>query len=125
MVHGLVRSPCSYFDITPTGRLTNKFSNDLGLMDNMMSFALTDGIEGPIVSLISISYIFSINLYFLLPGLINIIFVVYFFIYCKDVIVAVKQLDLRLKTPMFKMVVEAISGLVQIRIYGRRYNLLK
>lgn len=83
MIHGIVRSPCSYFDITPTGRLTNKFSNDLGLMDGMMIFALTDAIEGPIVSIISICYIFSINLYFIGPGLINIIFVISFFIYCK------------------------------------------
>ena len=44
MIHGLVRSPCCYFDVTPTGRLNNKFSNDLGLMDNVFAHALTDSI---------------------------------------------------------------------------------
>ena len=44
MIHGLVRSPCWYFDITPSGRLTNRFSNDLGIMDNMVAFVLTESI---------------------------------------------------------------------------------
>ena len=44
MIHGLVRSPSWYFDITPTGRLNNKFSNDMGILDNMLAFVLTDSV---------------------------------------------------------------------------------
>ena len=33
MLIGLIRSPLSYFDITPSGQLTNRFSNDLGALD--------------------------------------------------------------------------------------------
>lgn len=42
MIHGLVRCPSSYFDTTPTGRLVNKFSNDLGILDNTLTFVFTD-----------------------------------------------------------------------------------
>jgi hypothetical protein len=42
MIHGLVRSPSTFFDITPTGRLINKFSNDLGILDNTLIFVFTD-----------------------------------------------------------------------------------
>ena len=42
MMHGLVRCPSNYFDTTPTGRLINKFSNDLGILDNTMAFVFTD-----------------------------------------------------------------------------------
>ena len=104
MIHGLVRSPSYYFDITPTGRLNNKFSNDLGIMDNMLAFILTDAIEGPIVSLILVANVFSINLYFLIPGIIDIIFVIGFYLYFKHAIILAKQLDLKLKTPVFNMV---------------------
>jgi ATP-binding cassette subfamily C (CFTR/MRP) protein 4 len=104
MIHGLVRSPSYYFDITPTGRLNNKFSNDLGILDNMLSFVLTDAVEGPIVSIVLLANVFSINLYFIIPGVINIIFIIFFFIYCKRAIVDMKQLDLRLKSPVFNMV---------------------
>jgi hypothetical protein len=44
MIHGLVRSPSYYFDITPTGRLNNKFSNDLGVLDGMLPFVLVDAL---------------------------------------------------------------------------------
>ena len=124
MIHGLVRSPCSYFDITPSGRLNNKFSNDLGIMDNLLAFFLLDSIEGIITCLILIANVFSINFYFLIPGILNIIFVVGFYLYCKKAIILIKQLDLRLKSPVFNMVGEMISGLTQIRIFNRRHYLL-
>ena len=40
MVMGIVRSPLSYFDVTPSGQITNKFSNDLGILDNEVAPAL-------------------------------------------------------------------------------------
>ena len=124
MIHGLVRSPCSYFDITPSGRLNNKFSNDLGIMDNLLAFFLVYSIEGTITCLILIANVFSINLYFLIPGILNIIVVVGFYLYWKKAIILIKQLDLRLKSPVFNMVGEMISGLTQIRIFNRRHYLL-
>ena len=104
MMHSLVRSPSWYFDITPSGTLTNRFSNDLGIMDNMVAFVLTESIEGPIVSLVMIANVFQINVYFIAPGVIYIVFVVVFYLFCKRVIVNTKQLDLRMKTPVFNMV---------------------
>lgn len=124
MIHGLVRSPSWYFDITPTGRLNNKFSNDLGIMDGTLAGILSDAIEGPIISLILVANVFSINIYFMIPGLIDIVFVVAFFLFCKNGIILAKQLDLRLKTPVFHMVGEMVSGLIQIRIFNRRSYLL-
>ena len=104
MIHRLVRSPSSYFDITPTGRLNNKFSNDLGIMDNLVPFVLLDVLEGPIVCLILLANIIEIDIYFLIPGILNIFFIVAYFIYCKKVILSIKQLDLKLKSPVFSMV---------------------
>lgn len=40
-------------------------------------------------------------------------------------IVNCKQLDLRSKSPVFNMVGEMVTGLVQIRIFNRRFALLK
>ena len=44
MIHGIVRSPSAYFDVTPSGRLNSKFSNDLGIMDYVLSNALIDSV---------------------------------------------------------------------------------
>ncbi len=125
MIHGLVRSPSSYFDITPTGRLNNKFSNDLGIMDSSLQFVLVDAIEGPIVIIVMLANVFSINYYFIIPGSINIAAVIFFFMYSKKAIINIKQLDLKLKSPLFGMVREMLSGLIGIRIYNRRLGLLK
>lgn len=125
MIQGLVRTHSSFFDTTPSGRLTNKFSNDLGILDNMLAFVFTDSIEGPIVSLIMLANVFSINMYFIPLGVLNICFLVAYFLYCKRAIVSAKQLDLQTKSPVFNMVGEMISGLIQIRIYGRRFKLLQ
>jgi ABC-type multidrug transport system fused ATPase/permease subunit len=67
MIQGLIRSPSYYFDITSTGRLNNKFSNDLGILDNILSFVLTDSIEVPIISIILLVNVFSIDIYFIIP----------------------------------------------------------
>ena len=42
MIHTIVRCPGSFFDKTPSGQLINKFSNDLGVIDNIMIFGLID-----------------------------------------------------------------------------------
>lgn len=103
MMHGLVRCPSSYFDTTPSGRLINKFSNDLGILDSILAYTFIDTIEGPIISIIMLINIFQINLFFIPPGLLNILVIVVFFIYCRSTIVESKQLDLRSKTPVFNM----------------------
>ena len=94
-------------------------------MDGALAFVMTDAIEGPIVSIILFANIFSINLYFLIPGILNICFIVFFFMYCKKPIIEVKKLDLNLKSPVFHMVGEVIAGLTQIKILNRRFLLLK
>lgn len=48
MVEKLSRAPVSYFDKTPVGRIVNRFSNDMGIMDLTMFYFLIDSIDGPI-----------------------------------------------------------------------------
>ena len=125
MIHHLVRSPSSYFDVTSTGRLNSILSNDLGLLDTLFSFFLNESVEGAIVILIIYINAFTINLYFLIPGLLNLVFLVLWLHYFKLPIIIIKQLDLKLKSPVFEQVGETLTALVQIRIYERRFKLIK
>ena len=67
IINGLMNSPCSYFDINSSGQLHSKFSNDLGIMDNVLTNVLSDSIEGPLITLILIINVVFINIYFLGP----------------------------------------------------------
>ena len=69
--------------------------------------------------------IFQIDLYFIIPGSINIIFVIISFWFAKKTIILLKQMDLAYKSPIFNLVNETIFNLTQIKIYGRRLSLLK
>jgi ATP-binding cassette subfamily C (CFTR/MRP) protein 4 len=54
MFHSISKAPSLYFDQTPSGRILNKFSNDLGSADLMLPFMFFDCIECPL-QLINIS----------------------------------------------------------------------
>ena len=52
------------------------------------------------------------------------VIVILFFVYSKETMVECKQRDLKNKSPLFSFFNETISGLVQIRTYGRRKDLI-
>jgi len=42
MISGIVHSPCEFFDVTSSGMIINKFSSDLGILDNSLSINLME-----------------------------------------------------------------------------------
>lgn len=125
MIHGIVRSHSSFFDLTPPGQLINAFSNDLGLLDMTLPFSFTDMIEGPIISIVMLINVFTIQLPFIPLGIANIIFLILFFIYARGPIVECRQLYLKQRTPVFGIFGEMISSLSQIRVFGKRLQKLR
>ena len=103
MIESIVRCPGKFFDTTPSGILINKFSNDLGILDNTMIFGLVDAMEGPIIILVAVINICQINLYFIIAGVILLVVAITYFIYARSAIMACKQLDLQKKSPIFHM----------------------
>lgn len=120
MINGLLRSPCSYFDTTPSGRLINTFSNDLGILDNSLTYSFIVALEGSIQTAVSVVSICQMEAYFILPLIIFVILSIYFFNYSKSAISKCKQTDLITKSPIFNFCSETMNGLTQIKIYNRR-----
>ena len=87
MIHGLVGSPSAFFDVTPAGQLTNKFSNDLGILDNSLGFCFVDLVEGIVLCLTIFVNAFSIDLFFIIPGVLCFVFLIAFFFFCKQAII--------------------------------------
>lgn len=90
MLFGMLRSPIKFFDTTPTGRLINRFSNDMSILDNTLASTLTDTIEGPILSLVMLVNVFQIVPFFIIPSGVNLILLTLWFFYCKRTIIQTK-----------------------------------
>jgi len=120
MIKSLLRIPSSFYDETPSGILINKFTTDLGVLDNSLVVAFIDAVVGPILIVVAIINMVYENPYFVIPaGLLSAI-IVAFFIYSRTAFVACKQLDLANKGPLFHFYNETIYGLTQLRLYNRR-----
>lgn len=125
MVEGIVRSPGSFFDSTPSGILINRFSNDLGLIDSSMVFAAIDAIEGVFITFIAIIVMCHINPYLIFPSVIVFTAIIAFFVYARPVLISCKQLNFQKKSEIFHCYAETINGLTQIRIYNQQKEKLR
>jgi len=83
MINAIVRSPCDFFDSTPSGMLINKFSNDLGILDNSLAFPMTDMLQGPALTLVALGNICQIDPYFIPPAVVIMVIVILFFLYAQ------------------------------------------
>lgn len=92
MVNALIRSPCSFFDSTPTGNLTNKFSSDLSVIDYTMFNILTESIEGRLDILSAVINVSLIDLKLLPAALAVSLLLAWLYFYSKPVILSCKQL---------------------------------
>jgi len=120
MINGIVRSPGSFFDTTPSGMLISKFSNDLSILDNSLLSSMIDLFEGPALSIVALANICQIDVFFIPPTICIIICVFLFFSYARPAIIQCKQKDLKNKSPIFHFYSETLNGLIQIKTYGRR-----
>ena len=83
MLLKLMRAPIKYFDSTPSGQIVSKFSNDIGLMDYNLVFSLLNFLTGANISLVIFINVFSVNLIYVIPGIITIILISIVFIYLQ------------------------------------------
>ena len=97
MIKTIVRSPCSYFDSTPSGIIVNRLSNDLGTIDNNLFYCLIDSLEGIFGAIIAIANIIQIDTALLFPSIFIMGFAVWFFFYSRPAYIACKQLFLQSK----------------------------
>ncbi|CAI7580971.1 unnamed protein product [Penicillium discolor] len=119
---GLLRSvmdaPLSFFASTDTGITTNRFSQDMSIVDKELPFTLIDlvvsmiqTIMGAILMCIATGY-FA----FALPPVVAIVWVIQKF-YLRTSR-QVRLLDLEAKSPLYTHFIESLSGLVTIRAFG-------
>ncbi|KAF5021658.1 hypothetical protein F66182_6316 [Fusarium sp. NRRL 66182] len=114
----VLRAPMSFFDTTPLGRITNRFSRDVDVMDNNLSdalrmFFLTMGmITSVFILIIAFYYYFVIALVPLYAAFV--MAAVYYRASAREV----KRYESVLRSHVFAKFGEGLTGVASIRAYG-------
>ena len=119
MFRALVRLPMFFFDTNPTGRILNRFSKDVGQMDELLPWIFFDCVQQILICVGSIVMVCIFNPWVLLAAAP----ILAFFIYMRNYFIAsgreVKRLEAQNRSPLYSCFSETISGVSTIRAYGR------
>ncbi|XP_076311435.1 multidrug resistance-associated protein 1-like isoform X2 [Tachypleus tridentatus] len=117
ILHHVLHSPMWFFDTTPTGRIINRFSKDIDVLDttvptNLRSFVTT------LLQVIAILFIISLETPIFLAVILPIAVLYYFiqkFYICTSR--QLKRLESITRSPIFSHFSETLSGLNTIRAF--------
>ena len=121
----VLRAPMSFFDTTPLGRITNRFSKDVDIMDNN----LTDAIRMFFLTMAMIVSVFTLIIVFFHYFAIALgpLFLMFLFSasYYRASAREVKRHEAVLRSVVFAKFSEAVSGTASIRAYGLQEYFVK
>ena len=114
----VLRAPMSFFDTTPLGRITNRFSKDVDSMDN----SLTDAMRMYFLTLAMITSVFALiiayfHFFAVALGPLLVLFV-FASSYYRASAREMKRHEAVLRSVVFARFSESISGVASIRAYG-------
>ncbi|XP_067948420.1 ATP-binding cassette sub-family C member 5-like [Watersipora subatra] len=115
----LVASPMSFFDITPSGRILNRFSKDMDEIDVNLPFMSEQFVTNSCVILITVGIIGSVFYYFLIAMVPIIIIFVLLYNVCSKGIRNLKRIENVTRSPLFSHVATTVQGLGTIRAYKK------
>lgn len=118
MLHSVMRYPMSFFILNPAGRILNRFSKDMGSLDEMLPFILVDLIN-QVFMVLGIFVMLSLMNAWVLLVIVPIILL--FFLtrtYFLKSFRCVKRIEAKNKGPVFSHISATFHGLLTIRSQG-------
>ncbi|KAI2473757.1 ATP-binding cassette transporter protein YOR1-like protein [Annulohypoxylon bovei var. microspora] len=120
-----LRAPMSFFDTTPLGRITNRFSRDVDVMDNNLS----DAMRMYFLTLCMIISVFALIIAFFHYFAIALVPLAILFLlaasYYRASAREVKRYESVLRSVVFAKFGEGLSGVASIRAYGLKERFIE
>ncbi|XP_060519081.1 ATP-binding cassette sub-family C member 4-like isoform X2 [Cylas formicarius] len=117
MFHCVLKAPMSFFDSNPSGRILNRFSKDMGAVDEVLPKCTLDAIQIFLVAAGILGMVFIINPWMIIPALVLCIL----FVYIRAVYLTsaqdIKRLEGMTKGPVFSHLSASLNGLSSIRAF--------
>ncbi|TKA35153.1 hypothetical protein B0A54_13948 [Friedmanniomyces endolithicus] len=124
-VRRVLRAPMSFFDTTPLGRITNRFSKDVDTMDN----TLTDSMRMFFMTMAMICSVFILIIAYYYYFVIALFPLVIMFLFSAGYYRAsareIKRHEAVLRSAVFSRFGEAVTGTSTIRAYGLQKQFAK
>ncbi|XP_025422003.1 probable multidrug resistance-associated protein lethal(2)03659 isoform X2 [Sipha flava] len=125
MFNAIIKATMYFFNTNSTGRILNRFSKDIGAIDELLPLALLDCIQTGFLVLGIIIVLVFLNIYLMLPLIIVLITVFKLRILYLSTSRSVKRLEGVTRSPVFAHLNATIQGLTTIRAFNAEDILLK
>lgn len=113
----LIRTGMRFFDTNPSGRILNRFSKDMGAIDELLPKAILDAGQICIMMIGSLVVACVVNVLFLIP----IVFLGFVFYWLRKVFLKtsknIKRMEGMTRSPVFTHLNATLNGLTTIRAY--------
>lgn len=114
---GLVRAPVLFFDVTPVGRILNRFSKDTDDVDFLLSMSMSE-FGNSIMQLLSTLIFLAVIQPILLAGIVPLMGVYYIMqSYYRRSYIEMQRLDAVSRSPIYSHFSESLAGVETIRAY--------
>ncbi|XP_045761292.1 uncharacterized protein LOC123864713 [Maniola jurtina] len=125
MFKNLIAAVMRFFDTNPSGRVLNRFSKDMGAMDEMLPRSILESIQ-MYLFVASVLVLNALALpYTLIPTAILLVIFVFLLKWYLNAAQAVKRLESTTKSPVFSMINSTIAGLSTVRSSNSQFRLLR
>jgi len=114
-LHGVLSASLGFFDTQPVGRILNRFSRDIGYLDELLPPTLLDAISGLTMCLGSIVLVAGVNPWlFLVAGPVVIVMALIRMFYIRTAR-EIKRMEGMLRSPVYSHLSTTLEGLVVVR----------
>nr|ASS36021.1 ABCC4 [Samia ricini] len=125
MFSSITRAPMRFFHLNPSGRILNRFSKDMGAVDEVLPSALLDVLQIGL-SLIGIVVVVAVVNYWLLVPTVAIGFIFYGLrIFYLSSSRSIKRLEGVTRSPVFSHLNASLQGITTIRAFGAQEALIR
>ncbi|KAJ1885684.1 hypothetical protein LPJ81_006849, partial [Coemansia sp. IMI 209127] len=120
MLRGVLRSPMSFFDVTPLGRILNRFSSDMQRCDEMLPRSV-GGMVNTMVSVVSAVTVIGFSTPLMLVVMFPLSFI-YRYLQQRYLFSSreLRRLDSTTRSPIFAHFQESIGGVSTVRAYSQQ-----
>ncbi|GAB1599294.1 multidrug resistance-associated protein 4-like isoform X1 [Argonauta hians] len=117
MYDNLMRAKIAFFDENPVGRILNRFSKDMGLIDDLLPTSIMDFLQCFFLTLSVIFVTGASNPYVFIPAFIILVLFVFLRQYYIQTSRSLKRLETTYRSPVFSHISSSFEGLNTIRAF--------